>query len=256
VLQMDGIAATKCIRQMDHPLCDIPIVALTANALDGDRVNCLRLGFDEYVSKPLDMEALRSALQRAMHKSSVADSTVRSGLHLVTPPPPLERVLAIVDKTSAAAATLTVDPVARASLVPIPHRDRPDLCDSACAGDAAQLAGIELPVLDADRLQMLHELDGVGTVLRECLRMLAETLSQRLAKLTADVFNGVWSAVALEAHAIKGAAANVGARRLSAASAALEKCARSGTPDGVEVLLSGLIVEGHRARASIRAQWP
>jgi PAS domain S-box-containing protein len=59
--EMDGYEATRTIR--DHG-SDIPIIAMTANALSGDRERCLEAGMDDYISKPVDMQQLRAVLAR------------------------------------------------------------------------------------------------------------------------------------------------------------------------------------------------
>lgn len=68
---MDGLEATAAIRkgEADRPgrsNRDIPIIALTAYAMDGDRERFLAAGLNEYVPKPLDIDALHSALRRAL----------------------------------------------------------------------------------------------------------------------------------------------------------------------------------------------
>ena len=50
---VDGFAATKMIRAMKEPKNKIPIIAITAHALIGDREKCIETGMDEYVSKPV-----------------------------------------------------------------------------------------------------------------------------------------------------------------------------------------------------------
>lgn len=55
---MDGIAATRAIRAAEAPWRDIPIIALTANAMAGDRENYLALGMNGYVSKPINVSTL------------------------------------------------------------------------------------------------------------------------------------------------------------------------------------------------------
>jgi len=62
--EMDGYEATRRIRALDGPERDIPIVALTAAAMAGDRERCLAAGMDDYVSKPLDLDLLDAALAR------------------------------------------------------------------------------------------------------------------------------------------------------------------------------------------------
>lgn len=61
---MNGIEAAQRIRQMDEGKKHIPIVAVTAYALHGDKERFLNLGFDEYVTKPIQMEVLFEVLDR------------------------------------------------------------------------------------------------------------------------------------------------------------------------------------------------
>ncbi len=55
---MDGFEATRAIRALAHPLCSIAIIALTANAMAGDKERCLESGMDGYVSKPINADTL------------------------------------------------------------------------------------------------------------------------------------------------------------------------------------------------------
>ncbi len=77
--EMDGIEATKLIRSKEireH----IPIIALTAHALHGDRERFLAIGMDEYLSKPIDMEELYDLLERmTMGKPGDDFSSLRVG---------------------------------------------------------------------------------------------------------------------------------------------------------------------------------
>lgn len=64
--KLDGIGATKAILalQADKGFPKIPIVALTASAIKGDREHFLSMGMDDYLSKPINLEALKSVMQR------------------------------------------------------------------------------------------------------------------------------------------------------------------------------------------------
>ena len=64
--EMDGYESTRRIREEQEHLGreHIPIIALTANALDGDKERCLAVGMDDYLPKPFRIEALQSILKR------------------------------------------------------------------------------------------------------------------------------------------------------------------------------------------------
>ena len=55
--EMDGLTATRLLRGIDH-LRHVPIVALTANAMEGDRERSLEAGCTGYIRKPIDVDKL------------------------------------------------------------------------------------------------------------------------------------------------------------------------------------------------------
>lgn len=63
---MDGYEATRIIRQGDEIIHDhkIPIIAMTANAMQGDREKCLNVGMDDYLVKPIDINMLKEKLEK------------------------------------------------------------------------------------------------------------------------------------------------------------------------------------------------
>jgi signal transduction histidine kinase/DNA-binding response OmpR family regulator len=61
--EMDGLEATRLIRNRGKEIPQPVIIALTANALAGDRDRCLSAGMDDYLTKPLQLEQLRNALE-------------------------------------------------------------------------------------------------------------------------------------------------------------------------------------------------
>ena len=67
--EMDGFELTKAIRSGETGKKHIPIVALTANALKGEREHCLSAGMDDYLSKPVQLEDLRLALEKYLSSS-------------------------------------------------------------------------------------------------------------------------------------------------------------------------------------------
>ncbi len=69
--EMDGFEATKLIRDPASAVQNhaVPIIAMTAHAMKGDREECLRAGMDDYVSKPVNLKEFASAIQRQLARS-------------------------------------------------------------------------------------------------------------------------------------------------------------------------------------------
>ena len=61
---MDGLEATRQIRRLTSAASkpSLPIIAMTANAIQGDRGKCLDAGMDDYVSKPVSPQGLAEVL--------------------------------------------------------------------------------------------------------------------------------------------------------------------------------------------------
>lgn len=66
---MDGLEATAAIRELPEPLCRIPIVGVTAHVVSGDRETCLSGGMDDFLSKPVNADSLRHALEKWVSRS-------------------------------------------------------------------------------------------------------------------------------------------------------------------------------------------
>ena len=77
--QMDGLEATRVIRQWEGGHGHIPIVALTAHAMESDRQRCLESGMDAYVSKPFNVNELYATVEQLVglpNRSDPGDSAV------------------------------------------------------------------------------------------------------------------------------------------------------------------------------------
>jgi PAS domain S-box-containing protein len=69
--EMDGFEATMRIRNSKMPYKDVPIIAMTAHALKGDREKCLEVGMNDYISKPISADELFEVIQKWSPKASI-----------------------------------------------------------------------------------------------------------------------------------------------------------------------------------------
>jgi CheY-like chemotaxis protein len=73
--EMDGYEATRCIRQLPGQAAKVPIIALTAHAMAGDRDRVLQAGMDDYASKPARARTLGQILSRWVQRPATATDT-------------------------------------------------------------------------------------------------------------------------------------------------------------------------------------
>jgi PAS domain S-box-containing protein len=82
--EMDGYEATRMIRDPSSPVQDhaVPVLAMTAHAMDGDQDRCLNSGMNDYVPKPVTPQQLASAIERWIGEKTLSpagESTMESG---------------------------------------------------------------------------------------------------------------------------------------------------------------------------------
>lgn len=73
--EMDGLSATRAVRELDSRVSGVPIVAMTANVMDGDRERCIAAGMDDYLSKPVKREGLLEMIERQLPKIALYNSS-------------------------------------------------------------------------------------------------------------------------------------------------------------------------------------
>ena len=78
--ELDGLEATRRMRAIEG--CrDLPVIAVTANAMAGDRERCLQAGMDDYLAKPIDIEVLERALSRVARPKADAQGSGDADSH-------------------------------------------------------------------------------------------------------------------------------------------------------------------------------
>ena len=84
--EMDGLEATMAIRSAEAGTGKhVPIVAMTAHAMKGDRERCLSAGMDGYLSKPIRIEELKQAISGAEQKRKMDDSLEQDSFRAIGP---------------------------------------------------------------------------------------------------------------------------------------------------------------------------
>ncbi len=76
---LDGYQATRRIRELSEPVCRVPVIAMTAEALQGDRERCIEAGMDDYLSKPIDTERLARIIEQYLAAPGGEDPKATTG---------------------------------------------------------------------------------------------------------------------------------------------------------------------------------
>jgi signal transduction histidine kinase/CheY-like chemotaxis protein len=224
---VDGYTATRRWREAEDLTGDghhLPIIAMTANAMAGDRQKCLDAGMDDYLAKPVT----RAELERCLHRwwrpraSDVRGAVAAS--EGIAPPsshsPP------------APAAPATPAPVAK-----VEEEDSPVLPPSSA------------PVLDREILGELRTV--LGAELDKLIDLFLDDTPMLLARLEAAALTPDFNELREAAHSLKSSSANLGAMALSSAAKRVELGARMLTLDRPAVAVAVIATEFARARMAL-----
>jgi CheY-like chemotaxis protein/HPt (histidine-containing phosphotransfer) domain-containing protein len=225
--ELDGIEATRRLRR-GRPAGTSPrVIAMTANAMQGDREQCLGAGMDDYLSKPVRVEELVQALERAAAAARPDGGEAAS----------LDDARQLGDAPWRDDLATAAPPAAPAPAADAP---RPDLIDRGVLDDLRADFGDDNPSLVPDLIDLF----------------LADA-PQLLARLKAAVAEDAADLAYRAAHTLKSTSANLGARALVTRCEALEALARRGRlADGVEQVRQIEVVYPEVARAlqALRAE--
>lgn len=79
--EMDGFEATQIIREREKMTGNhVPIIAMTAHAMKGDRERCISVGMDDYVAKPISTEALEESIRNLIYNKEPAPSAIEAAM--------------------------------------------------------------------------------------------------------------------------------------------------------------------------------
>ena len=188
--QMDGYEATKAIRSQEAPGRRVPIVAMTAAAIAGERERCLLAGMDDFLTKPVDVGLLRSTLSRWV----VAGRLARS-----SPTEPARD-----GKAQGVASAKPANP-----------GDPSDPADAA-HGTTDVVDEVDPEVLDGGRLSELLDLDpGDPSLLLRFIDRFGTNSGQTMQALVEARDTGRAGEMGRAAHSLKGSSANLGATALA-----------------------------------------
>ena len=213
---LDGYSATREWR--DHEVLQqspvrLPIVAMTANAMAGDRQRCLDAGMDDYLSKPVSREQLHNCLQRWLPgRASFPSRDTPEALPAVVTP---------------------LHPTSNPSPALAPANNAP-----------------ALPVLDTQVLDELVQIAGNETA--RIVGLFLEDAPRLIARLENAATGPDMDAMRDAAHTLKSSSANVGALALSTAAKRVELGARAQKLDRPAVAVALIIAEYARARMALQ----
>jgi len=215
---LDGYTATRHWRaeEAETGRARLPIIAMTANAMAGDRERCLQAGMDDYLSKPIARATLHALLQR--WGGGNAASPAR---------PSVEPSHAVPTSNGSCAPSAGHGPVLQGTESPATPK----------------------PVLDRTVLDELHAV--IGDAATQIVTVFLEDAPVMVQQLQLAGQNGDEPRMQAVAHSLKSSSANVGALSLSAIAQRIEHEARSGSLQRPAVAVALLVAEFARARVAL-----
>jgi CheY-like chemotaxis protein/HPt (histidine-containing phosphotransfer) domain-containing protein len=214
--ELDGLEATRRIRGLGGAYAALPIVAMTANALEGDRQICLAAGMNDYIAKPFKPDDLLQVIRANLNRALLEDW----------------------DAHAAAAARQLAAGVEAAPPAPAPGV--PDVDEAA-----------ELPPLDIAASQARAGDDEFWHLLLEAF---LDDVPKRLETLRMAIASSDLVLAVKEAHTLKGSSAELVAEPLRRLAFTAEQLGKAGKLDEMREFYPQLAAEYQRIRAYLDEQ--
>jgi CheY-like chemotaxis protein/HPt (histidine-containing phosphotransfer) domain-containing protein len=223
--QMDGYAATRKIRQLGYDEETLPIVALTASVMPGERERCEAAGMNDYLAKPIGRRELEAALTEWLGNGKAPSHH---------PAPALE-------------ASDDAGPAESEAAAPTAEENS---TDPPANGDAAQPVGNgETAVFNLEAT--LDRLDGNEKLLFRLIQLFQRESLSILAELRDTLGQGNATELRARAHKLKGALASIGGDAAREAAARLEEMAAAGNLDPAAQCVDTLVDELGRLEGAL-----
>ncbi len=233
--ELDGLEATRMIRQYEReqsvpPNFHIQIVAMTANAMSGDRELCLAAGMDDYVSKPILIEEVRRVLERCGQLVALRRSLINARSESASASDPLGQTSSNLPSLSPAEAPpVTVDPGTDVTSFP---------------ANGSKIDSEVQPIIDRGPINRLREVN--PALVQQVLSSFLQGEALRLFNLIRESANNEdFKLLERSAHTLKSTSAMFGAYQLSQICQEIEVSAKQHAVDSIPVLLQQL--EDHYA---------
>ena len=216
--EMDGFEATRCIRRAESGASNpgIPIIALTAHAMKGDREVCLEAGMNDYLAKPIRPEELALTLDRWLGRA--ADGRAAVGSILESSPPVI---------SEAASPEKTGGPL-----------------DSEFGGER---------VFDCDGF--MKRIMGDMELARTLVEGFLADMPVQIEQLKAAIGTGDSSLAGKQAHRIKGAALTMGGLAFQQIAYSMELAGKAGNLKTLGAQVSQLEEEFENLKESLQKAW-
>ncbi len=226
---LDGYKTTQALRRREAENRHTIVIAMTANALKGEREKCLAAGMDDYISKPIELEGLAAMLSHwsSARRDRDGDRSVATGVR----PHRGESVLIETPKE----ATMNDKQVTVSS----------ELSDRAVANQIGPETQPESPLSEEPPVDLsrLHDLTrGDAEFELELLQTFMEDAPGYLESIKLAIASGDCLSLARRAHQLKGASAMVAVRTMPELAAQLERQAQGSRLEGAAELTAQLEV--------------
>jgi CheY-like chemotaxis protein len=246
---LDGFAATAEIRCRYGAVRHVPIVAMTAGALRGDRERCLQAGMDDYISKPIGAKLLKAVLDRWATCAARLDNHAIKGASRNLSTAQIGELAAQAEQGAREGRGPDAEPLADP-----PEREFQGR-RAGVARQSASLTGVDQPpAVDRAVLASLRSLADATdpTLLEQIVQSFLNDSRTGLATLR-QVNVGDAEGLRKTAHGLKGMCASVGAENMRVICQELEALGASDSVAGALELIDRLDNELQRAESELGA---